>query len=81
MPQLHLYVPDAVAERLRSKAKERGMSLSGYLAEIAGREVGGEEWPRGFFEEVLGGWAGELERPLQGDYEERESLEEGEDGG
>lgn len=74
MPQLHLYVPDETAERLRSRAEKRGMSLSGYLAEVVGREVDGERWPEGFFEEVLGGWEGEFERPPQGPYEEREGL-------
>lgn len=30
------------------------------------------EWPAGFFEEVIGGWHGEpLERPEQGEYEQR----------
>lgn len=32
-------------------------------------------WSPGFFEEVAGGWQGEpLERPAQGDYEERRPL-------
>ncbi|MCG6134815.1 MAG: hypothetical protein MET45_09135 [Nostoc sp. LLA-1] len=32
-------------------------------------------WIPGFFEEVIGGWVGEpLERPEQGDYENREQL-------
>lgn len=74
MPQLHLYVPEEMAEVLRSRAEERGMSLSGYLAEVVGREVGGGGWPEGFFEEVIGGWEGDLERPAQGEYEERERL-------
>lgn len=76
MPQLHLYVPDETAELLKSKARQRGMSVSGYLAEVVGREVGGEGWPEGFFEEVLGGWEGELERSAQGEYEGRERLGE-----
>lgn len=76
MPQLHLYVPDTTAQLLKSRAEERGMSLSGYLAEVVGREVGDEEWPEGFFEGVLGGWEGDLERPPQGFYEARESLSE-----
>lgn len=62
VPQLHLYVPDETAELLKSKARERGISVSGYLAELVGREMPGGGWPDGFFEEVLGGWAGELER-------------------
>ncbi len=76
MPQLHLYVPDTTAELLRSRADQRGISLSGYLAEVVGREVGDEGWPEGFFEEVLGGWEGELERPPQGAYEKREGISE-----
>lgn len=74
MPQLHLYVPDTTAELLKRRAEERGLTLSKYLAEVAGREVASEEWPKGFFEDVLGAWEGELQRPSQGSYEEREEL-------
>lgn len=74
MPQLHLYVPDETAELLKSKARERGISVSGYLAELVSQDMPGAGWPEGFFEEVLGGWAGELERPPQGEYDIRESL-------
>ena len=77
MPQLHLYVPDATAELLRRRADERGLTLSKYLAEVVGREVGGEGWPEGFFGEVLGAWEGEIDRAPQGLYEEREDLSEG----
>ena len=77
MPQLHLYVPDTTAELLKRRAEERGLTLSKYLAEVAGREVANESWPEGFFENVLGAWEGELQRPPQGYYEEREDLEEG----
>ena len=31
-------------------------------------------WPDRFFEEVVGEWAGGLERPDQGDYEVREDF-------
>lgn len=74
MPQLHMYVPESTAKVLKRRAEERGMSVSGYLAKIVGREAGSGEWPEGFFEEVLGGWDGELVRPLQGEYEVRENL-------
>lgn len=77
MPQLHMYVPETTAELLRSRAEERGVSVSKYLAELVGREVGGGGWPEGFFEEVLGSWEGELERPSQGEYEERARFAEG----
>lgn len=33
-----------------------------------------EQWPEGFFENVLGAWGGELRRPSQGVYEERKDL-------
>lgn len=74
MPQLHLYVPDTTAELLRRKAEQRGLTLSRYLAEVVGREVDGDGWPEGFFEDVLGAWEGELRRPPQGSYEKREDL-------
>ena len=77
MPQLHLYVPDTTAEFLKRKAEERGLRLSRYLAEVVGREVDDEEWPEGFFEDVLGAWEGAFERAPQGFYEEREDLSEG----
>jgi len=74
MPQLHLYVPDDVAETAKSRAKAAGKSLSAYLADLVVSEVAGE-WPKGFFEEVVGGWKGEpLERPDQGQIEKREPL-------
>jgi hypothetical protein len=59
MPQLHLYVRDEVAERLRQQAKERKLSLSRYLAEIVERETSGG-WPRGYFQEVVGSWEGDF---------------------
>lgn len=72
MPQLHLYVPDAVAKQLQAKAKASGMSTSRYLATVVCREIGGG-WPAGFFEEVVGGWKGKpLRRPSQGRFEERD---------
>ena len=59
MPQLHLYVPDDVAETAKSRAKAAGKSLSSYLADLVVNEVAGE-WPEGFFEEVAGGGLEEL---------------------
>jgi len=74
MPQLHLYVPDEVAETARARAKAEGKSLSSYLADLVINEIAGE-WPEGFFEDVAGGWEGDpLERPKQGRAERRERL-------
>ena len=74
MPQLHLYVPEAVASLVRQRARRRRQSVSSYLAEIVRREVG-SGWPEGFFDDVVGGWAGKpLRRPGQGRLERRAEL-------
>jgi hypothetical protein len=31
-------------------------------------------WPPGFFDQVVGKWQGEFERPPQGEFEERDDL-------
>ena len=58
MPQLHLYVPQEIAEALRKQAEAKHMSLSRYLAAIVKREIAGG-WPEDFFEKVAGSWQGE----------------------
>jgi hypothetical protein len=73
MPQLHCYVPDTVAEAIKTRAKARGMSVSQYLATLAEQDAGAG-WPPGYFTDVLGSWEGELERPDQGSLQEREPL-------
>lgn len=74
MPQLHLYVPDEVASSVKARAEARGLSVSRYLSELVRGEVAGE-WPRGFFDEVVGGWEGRrLRRPPPGRFERRERL-------
>lgn len=75
MPQMHFYVPESLAAKVRQRAKVAGLSASRYLAELVKREVS-TGWPEGFFEDVVGGWQGEpLERPSQGTYEARETLQ------
>jgi len=65
MTRLHLCFPDHVAERVKARAKAAGKSLSSYLAGLVVRDV--DEWPAGFFDEVVGGWKGEaLRRPRKG---------------
>jgi hypothetical protein len=59
MPQLHLYVPEDVAAKVREKAKARKLTVSRFLAEVIKREVG-EGWPDGYFERVCGKWKGEF---------------------
>jgi len=72
VPQLHLYVPDDVAQLLRERAQREGVSLSCFLAGLAKREVE-NRWPDGYFDAVIGRWEGELERPPQLDLPQRES--------
>ena len=74
MPQLHMYVPDDIAQRLRARARARRIPVSRLLAEIVTHELG-DAWPDGFFEHVAGGWSGEpLVRPAQGELETRATL-------
>lgn len=74
MPQLHLYVSDEIAERVRQRAEANHMSVSKYLATLVKKETG-SGWPDGYFERVVGGWKGEpLTRPPQGELEERHIL-------
>lgn len=74
MPQLHLYVPDDVAETVKARAQAKRLSVSRYLAEVVRQQVAGD-WPRGFFEEVAGGWKGRrLRRPPQRPHERRDPL-------
>lgn len=74
LDKLHLYVPDDVASVVRQRARARRMTVSGYLAELVRREVAAG-WPAGFFDKVVGGWAGKpLRRPRQVRWERRDRL-------
>lgn len=73
MPQLHLYLPDDVADEVRRRAASRGLTVSRFLVEIVSREVS-MGWPPGWFDRVVGGWKGELERPPQGVDAPRQEL-------
>lgn len=73
MPQLHLYVDDALSEALHREAAAAGASLSRYLATLVQRELH-RGWPDGWFEAVVGGWQGPLDRADQGEYESRQAL-------
>ena len=73
MPQLNFYVPENSARLLRQRAGQKGLSLSKYLASLVLRDSG-SSWPPGYFENAVGFWEGELERPPQGRLERREKL-------
>ena len=74
MPQLHCYVTDALAERLQERGRHQHISVSKYIAGLVEKDVG-NQWPEGFFETVFGGWEGDLVRPEQGEFEEREPFD------
>ncbi len=76
MTQLHCYVPEDIARQAQRRAEQAGLSLSRYLAELVKRDTAqANGWPDGYFD-LFGQWAGEpLERPPQGDFEERLPLE------
>ena len=70
MAQLHFYIPDSVADKIKVKAEHAHLSVSRYLAELVKREVG-NQWPEDYFE-VFGKWEGApLQRPIQEAYEQR----------
>lgn len=74
MPQLHCYVPEDVAERLKRKAAQAHLPVSKYLAALVKKDTG-SEWPEGYFDQVFGQWKGApRQRHAQGEYEERAEL-------
>ena len=72
MTQLHCYVPEDIANQAQRRAKQSGLSLSRYLAELVKRDTGvSAAWPEGYFD-IFGKWEGEpLERPPQLALEKR----------
>ena len=49
MPQLHFYVPDDFAKRIKARAAQARLPISRYLAELVKRDVG-QDWPKGYFD-------------------------------
>jgi hypothetical protein len=61
MAQLNFYVPDDTEAEVRRRAKARGLSISAYLAALLKEGLGSkDDWPTGFFENVIGGWQGDF---------------------
>ena len=75
MAQMHLYLPDDLAEEVKQRAKSRGLTVSAYLAEMVRSQMT-DQWPKDFFSKVVGGWVGKpLERPEQPPFEQREDID------
>jgi len=73
MAQLHFYIPDPIAKKIKIKADHAHLSVSKYLAKLAKREVD-NQWPENYFNN-FGQWQGdELQRPKQEQIEQREIL-------
>jgi len=74
MSRLHYDVPDELAQKLKEKAESVNMSVSRYLAQLIKRDIQ-DQWPKDYFD-CFGGWRGDhLERPEQGEYEQRMSFD------
>ncbi len=74
MPQLHLYVPEDLADEITRRARARGLSVSRFLNELVHQQVA-TAWPEDYFETVVGGWQGKrLARAPQGRPESRDRL-------
>jgi len=73
LAQLHFYIPDAIAEKIKLKADRAHLTVSKYMAELAKKEVE-NQWPDEYFE-IFGQWQGpSLERPEQGQYELKDAF-------
>lgn len=75
MPQLHFYVPDDVAERIKARAAQAKLPISRYVADLVKRDVG-QGWPEGYFERIsAGAEGGPIKYEPSGPPEERLPLE------
>ncbi len=76
MPQLHCYVPEAIARLAQQRAAQSGLSLSRYLSALVKRDAGASaSWPEGYFD-IFGTWAGSPPtRPPQLPLESRLNIE------
>jgi len=55
LPTLQFYVPDDVADALRARAEERGVSLSSFLGEIVVRHLR-RDWPEAWVDTAAAAW-------------------------
>jgi predicted transcriptional regulator len=64
---------------LETLAKQSKKSINDLIVEVVDQALKLKSkqkryWPKGFFEQTAGAWIGELERPPQGEYEQRQEL-------
>ena len=74
MPQLHLYLPQALADEVRRRADQQGVSVSAFLADLVGSQLN-DDWPTSFLDDVIGCMRDDpISRPDQGSFETRDPL-------
>ena len=61
MTQIEL--ADEIVAELKRQADRQGLSIAQLIARLIGCEERKTGWPPGFFERIVGGWKGPLERP------------------
>lgn len=67
--------PDGILElRIPTNLPEGEVEVVLVIQPLSASETGG--WPPGFFERTAGAWKGELDRPPQGEFENRETFYE-----
>lgn len=74
MSQLNIYVPNEVEEVIRKEAKNKGKTISNYLAEIIKGHFKKDRWDKNFFTQVVGKWQGAFPKIERQVPEEREGL-------
>ena len=73
MPQITIYLPRDVAERVKKKAKSLRKSLSAYITELLRQNARPSKWPKEFVN-LYGSTKGELLPIHDLKFEDREKL-------
>ena len=75
MPQLHFYVPDDIAEKIKARAAQAKLPVSRYVAELIKKDVS-QGWPKGYFDRISNATLGAaIGYESTGLPEERQTLE------
>lgn len=72
MPQVQTYLKEATYQTLERRAKARGIKLSELLREMIESQIAPQR--SAAFIKLAGSWEGDLDRPPQGELEQREGL-------
>jgi len=76
MPKVSFELPADLVDKLNQAASAQHVDVEQFLQALVQREVKdvSRAWPAGYFDEVIGGWQGELARPEQPPLEERDPF-------